>query len=544
MIVIECKKDTFHHESKDRKQYKDYAVDGVLLYASFLQKQYNTTAIAVSGTNDKDKKISTFLWLKEHYTYKDIQDKIFLKSIEIENIIKEQSKPFAEEELVAKAIEYNSFLHNYSIPEVERCTLISAILIALQNEPFLQSYKYYKSNKELIDALLLACESVLKEKNLDIEKRQVIISEYSKFKNNNDFNSDTIYNKKTKNDEVNTILRDFIISINQDILPHINESEFDVLGKFYTQFIRYAGSDKKTGLVLTPTHITDFFCDIAELNIDDIVFDPCCGTAGFLVSAMNYMLKKAGNDTERQLKIKSSQLVGIEKRADMFSHACSNMMMRGDGKSHILYGNCFDEKNKNIIKSSKPTKGFLNPPYQDGNADEQLEFIENTLECLTKDGICVAICQMSTVVSDDKKVVEVRKRLLEKHTLEAVFSMPNDLFHPVGVNTCIIVIKAHSPHQTNKKTFFGYFKDDGFIKQKNNGRIDKNKKWNEIKEKWLSSYINKESIAGMSVTKEITAEDEWCAEAYMETDYSTLTEEDFVKVIRDFVAFKVSNNEI
>ncbi len=137
------------------------------------------------------------MWLKEHYTYKDIQDKIFLKSIEIENIIKEQSKPFAEEELVAKAIEYNSFLHNYSIPEVERCTLISAILIALQNEPFLQSYKYYKSNKELIDALLLACESVLKEKNLDI-KRQVIISEYSKFKNNNDFNSDTIYNKKLK----------------------------------------------------------------------------------------------------------------------------------------------------------------------------------------------------------------------------------------------------------------------------------------------------------------------------------------------------------
>jgi type I restriction enzyme M protein len=56
LIVIECKKDTFYHESKDRKQYKDYAVDGALLYASFLQKQYNTTAISVSGTNDKDKK--------------------------------------------------------------------------------------------------------------------------------------------------------------------------------------------------------------------------------------------------------------------------------------------------------------------------------------------------------------------------------------------------------------------------------------------------------------------------------------------------------
>lgn len=544
LIVIECKASISYHESKDRTNYRDYAVDGVLLYASYLNKEFNVTAIAVSGTNDRDKKISTFLWLKEHYTYKDIQDKIFLKSSEIDNIIKEQSKPFAEEELTARAIDYNSFLHNYSIPEVERCTLISAILIALQNKPFLSSYKYHDSNKALIQALLSACESVLEQNKLDLDKRQIIISEYSKFKNNHDFNSDMISNKRTKKDEKNTLLRDFILRINQEILPHINESEFDVLGKFYTQFIKYAGSDKKTGLVITPSHITDFFCDIAELNVFDVVFDPCCGTASFLVSAMNYMIKKAGNDTEKQKAIKSNQLIGIEKRADMFSHACSNMMMRGDGKSHILFGDCFDTKNKNIIKSYKPTKGFLNPPYQDGNADEQLEFIENALECLAKDGICIAICQMSTVVSEDKKVLEVKKRLLAEHTLEAVFSMPNDLFHPVGVNTCIIVFKAHNPHSSNKKTFFGYFKDDGFTKQKKKGRVDKQSKWNSIKANWLKAFINKESVAGLSVTQIVKAEMEWCAEAYMETDYSTLTENDFIKTIKDYVAFNVKYDEI
>lgn len=72
------------------------------MYASFLSKEYNTTAIVVIWTNDKDKKISTFLWLKEHYIYKDIQDKIFLKSTEIESIVKQQSKPFAEWELIKK----------------------------------------------------------------------------------------------------------------------------------------------------------------------------------------------------------------------------------------------------------------------------------------------------------------------------------------------------------------------------------------------------------------------------------------------------------
>ncbi|WP_342268101.1 hypothetical protein [Candidatus Tisiphia endosymbiont of Empis tessellata] len=131
LIVIECKASISQHESKNRNLYKDYAVDGVLLYACYLKDAFNIIAIAVSGQNEIEQKISTFLWLKQHYTYKGMLDNIFLKSIEIENIIKQQSKPFAEEELIKKAIEYNSFLHNYSIPEVERCTLISAILIAL-----------------------------------------------------------------------------------------------------------------------------------------------------------------------------------------------------------------------------------------------------------------------------------------------------------------------------------------------------------------------------------------------------------------------------
>ena len=87
-------------------------------------------------------------------------------------------------------------------------------------------------------------------------------------------------------------------------------------------------------------------------------------------------------------------------------------------------------------------------------------------------------------------IQEVKKRLLEKHTLKAVFSMPNSLFHPVGVNTCIIVFKAHNAHSSNKKKFFGYFKDDGFIKQRNKGRIDKALKWDDIKENKILVHCN------------------------------------------------------
>ena len=250
-------------------------------------------------------------------------------------------------------------------------------------------------------------------------------------------------------------LRDLINDLNENVLPYVSNDGFDVLGKFYTQFIRYAGNDSKTGLVLTPTHITDLFCDLADLNENSRVFDPCCGTGGFLVSAMNHMLDKSGNNLDKHKKIKSNQLIGIEERADMFSHACSNMMMRGDGKSHIHYGDCFDEELKKRVLEESPDRVFLNPPYSE-QEDEQLGFIENAMECISPNGICIAICQMSTVVSAANKTVEVRKRLLEKHTLEAVLSMPDSLFHPASsVNACIIILKAGTPHPDNKETFLG-----------------------------------------------------------------------------------------
>src|SRR5690606_28606726 len=122
----------------------------------------------------------------------------------------------------------------------------------------------------------------------------------------------------------NTILKDLITDLRDSVLPFIKENDFDILGRFYREFIRYAGKDSKTGLVLTPTHITDFFCELADLQPNDTVYDPCCGTAGFLVSAMKWMVNAAGNDIVQWKRIKEDGLIGVETRPDMFTHACSN----------------------------------------------------------------------------------------------------------------------------------------------------------------------------------------------------------------------------
>jgi len=65
---------------------------------------------------------------------------------------------------------------------------------------------------------------------------------------------------------------------------------FDTVGQFYIEFLRYANNDKGLGIVLTPPHITELFVDIAEVGKDSIVVDSCCGTGGFLISAMKKMV--------------------------------------------------------------------------------------------------------------------------------------------------------------------------------------------------------------------------------------------------------------
>jgi type I restriction-modification system DNA methylase subunit len=74
---------------------------------------------------------------------------------------------------------------------------------------------------------------------------------------------------------------------------------------------------------------------------------------------------------------------------------------------------------------------------------------------------------MSCALTSNKSNNEIKSRILKKHTLEAVFSMPSELFYPVGVVTCIMVFSAHLPHNTMKESFFGYFKNDGYEKTKN-----------------------------------------------------------------------------
>ena len=76
------------------------------------------------------------------------------------------------------------------------------------------------------------------------------------------------------------------------------------------------------------------------------------------------------------------------------------------------------------------------------------------------------------------------------------------------------------------------------------GRIDLYDRWQGIKAHWLEHYLNNEVHAGESVTAFVTDDDEWVAEAYLETDYSKITQADFEQVVREFALFQLLGAEV
>ena len=547
VIVVECKAMVKDHESVSRDDAVKYAVDGVLHYAKALSKEYNVIAIAVSGQTEYELLVSHFYWKKGSEEYTELADKKLLGIDDYMQVFADQFfiSDFYTRDIALKASYLNEEFNNYTIPEYNRCTMISAMLLALIDDKFKENYSQEATSIELGQSILSAINSVFDSETDMVRSKTVLMREFDKLLNEPIFRDTKIKNKREKKDEKTlAVLKEFIVYLKKYVYPLIAHSNigYDVLGRFYIEFIRYAASEQKSGLVLTPSHITELFCDLGELNVNDIVYDPCCGTGGFLVAAMHRMFKLAGNDMGKREHIRKLQICGCEFRSDIFTYACSSMRFRGDGKSNIYNGDCFHYA-KSIADNHKPTVAFLNPPYDVGTAG-QMRFVEHALSVLDKkaNGRVVAIVQMSCVTKNDKDLKAVRASILAKHHLKAVISMPDDLFYPVGVVTCIMVFEANKPNK-GCKTWFGYFKDDGFEKRKHLGRIDARNRYAALRDKLLYAYRNNDVVPGLSARQEVGAEDEWCAEAYMETDYSTLCENDFISTIKKYVAYRFLNDE-
>lgn len=416
-----------------------------------------------------------------------------------------------------------SSIHDYlysavKLSDQDKASLIAGIIIALNWKSFKNSYRMSDDAGSFVDSFMSTLKrSLYSYKGLKTTY-EPIYSVFSFIETNDNFKKTIEFQGKTY------IALQFLTEIIEGSIVKIAEHypQYDVMGDFYNEFTSRSGADQSSlGIVLTPHHIADFMSELLQINDDDVIMDTCCGTGGLLLAADKH--SKAKN-----------KIIGVEYNPRMCAIALANFIMRGSNVT-LWNGDSYDENILSKIKELKPTKMIINPPYSQAGYPE-IGFIKRGLDQLAPGGLGVAIVPKSVGIKDNKELAEYKQAILNHHTLLATFSMPDKLFYPVGVNTVIMLFKAGVP-QGSQKSFTGDISDDGFETVKNQGRQDVRGCWNGIKNAMLKAFYNHEEKTNYSVLFVPTNKNEWIVEAYMKTDYSHLTEKDFIKVLRQYDKF-------
>ncbi|MBF2480272.1 N-6 DNA methylase [Listeria seeligeri] len=458
---------------------------------------------------------------------------------------KEQKEIF---ELQDVASELHEDLRNYGSLEGEnKATVVSALLLALQDDTqdlckSLQGRTGIESRDG--DLIFNAINRYLQKVRPSIntepwdEKIKILQNKFSFIKTNPYLNTSNNYLRCTP-------LKYFLLKLNDKVVNHFDKNtEFDILGHFYGEFVKYGGSDgNPLGIVLTPRHITSLMTELIDIRPEDKVLDPACGSGAFLISAMNRMLKKASSEEQKQ-NIKQNQLFGIELQEKLFTVATTNMILRGDGKSNLQLADMFT-KTEEEMQKKQINKILFNPPYSQAKTKElshlsELSFIHHALDMLVYGGKLAVIIPQSTMVGKTKKDKALKKEILEKHTLDYVITLNKNTFYGVGVNPCIAIFTAGKPHFKQKKVRFFNFEDDGYVVRKHIGLIPDGV-LPEEKRKYLLDNINGDVYDIQNefvVSSIVTAEDEWL-HSYFYFNNEIPNEEVFEQVVADYLLFKL-----
>lgn len=388
IIVIECKKSVKKHSTEKYNKPNSYAADGVLYYAKFLKEEYDVIAVAISGTDPSKYVSNSFYWRKGNDNFEELTrlTDTLLDPVNYLNFIKGKkiSKEYSLEEIRELALTFHNKLREIKITEKQKPLFIAGILIALEDETFTKEYPSYTSFRSVIRNLNGAIDAVLN--NSDIKKENI-----KNIKDSFNLIGDNQKLKAIPLGHDNSITW-YIEQLELKIKPMMNaaDSTLDALSIFYHEFVKYSGGDGKgLGIVLTPQHLTEFMVELAEVNRNSKVVDIACGSGSFLVTAMTQMFKDAGSPTELE-NIRKNNLYGVELDTDLYVLSVANMIVRKDGKSNIIHGDCFNKKITKDLKKLNINIGLLNPPYSQKDISE-LEFVEHLLDILIVGGTGVVV---------------------------------------------------------------------------------------------------------------------------------------------------------
>jgi type I restriction-modification system DNA methylase subunit len=534
-----------------------YALNGALYYSrKIIENTGYTKVFAFGNAGDSKHHILQPLFVDKD-GYKELPEVETFENFSENNIEEYYQRAVLGEDppkdvelgvILQKAKVLHEHLRNYgSLGEDEKPLVVSAILLALREQKrsgfsldSLTGDTVKTDGEKLYDQL----ENSLKAAKVRPEvKLKQMLNQFTLIKDRPKLNDP--HPALGTNNSVKTPLKFFAEYLNENIFKAVmaNAAE-DFLGRFYGEFVSYSGGDGQAlGVVLTPRHITELFCDLVDLTPDDVIFDPCCGTGGFLVSGMHRMLRAAESNEQRK-QIRKNQIYGIEDREDMFAIATTNMILRGDGQSNLICSDFFKQATAELqLWGGGITVGFMNPPYSQAKDKytshlSELCFIRQLLSSVIRGGRVAVIVPVSAMIGKTREDRSVKKEILKYHTLEGVINLNKNTFYRIGTVPCVAVFTTGEPHPKDKLVRFVNFEDDGFEVKKHLGLVEteraKDRK-SYMLDCWRNDIMDAPSKFIVRTTVEDT--DEWIHSFYYYND-EIPTEQEFMKSIADYLTFE------
>jgi len=266
-----------------------------------------------------------------------------------------------------------------------------------------------------------------------------------------------------------------IITGLEDLYEH-DIRDLDMQGDLYEYMLGKLSTAGQNGQFRTPKHIREMMVELIAPTPDDLICDPACGTAGFLVSAAEYIRGHYGDRmTEEQWSsFASKTFTGYDTDQTMLRISAMNLMLHSITDPDIAYK---DSVSKQNTVKGQYTVCLANPPFK-GTIDAEsisddlqavthtkkteLLFVALFLRMLQKGGRCACIVPDGVLFGGSNAHKSIRRELVENHHLKAVISMPSGVFKPyAGVSTAVLFFVKTGAGGTDQVWFYD-MKADGF----------------------------------------------------------------------------------
>lgn len=261
----------------------------------------------------------------------------------------------------------------------------------------------------------------------------------------------------------------------------------DMQGDLYEYMLSKLSVAGQNGQFRTPKQIRDMMVQLRKPSPDDMICDPACGTAGFLISAAEYIREHYPNMTDKQWELfDTDTFSGFETDPTMLRISAMNLMLHSITRPEVKWQDSISKNNEikdryDLILANPPFTGTvdeenINPALTRMAATKKTEllFVNEFVRMLKVGGRCACIVPDGVVFGTSKAHKATRKELVENQLLEAVISLPSGIFRPYSdVSTSILIFTKTNAGGTENVWFYD-MQADGFSLDDKREEVEEN----------------------------------------------------------------------